>query len=1001
MALFKIFKGNDINRLNNPNDPNYKIPVDGYAYYNTDNQEFYIDTYYKPTNSDDPRIIKDANDPNYGLLLTRRPINAHYAYSAGYDGASSPQKIDTTYVKNIVISNNELSFITGDDISHSVSGTLGAVTGVKGNAENSYRIGNVNITKANIGLGNVENTKLSTWTGTSNITTIGTLSTGTVPWARLSDIPTSSTTAAGIIQIGSEATNAAAGNHTHTTTITQDNTTSTNQLTLAFGTKYKLTAGGTNYIFTMPSNPNTNTASAVDNILDGSNSGTAITYAPYTTQQTNKLSFDTSNTNPSRTDRLNLNGYLYATKLYSDGKEVLTAHQSLTNYKTKQTEVSTATAETTTATRFVYSITQNDNGEITVKTRPLPTYNNYTLPKATDGALGGIQTGYSSSGKNYAIKVDANGNAYVNVPWENTHQDISGKANLNSPAFTGTPTAPTAANGTNNTQIATTAFVMNAFTANDAMIFKGVLGTESGMIETLPTTHSQGWTYKVGTAGTYAGQVCEVGDTIYCVADGTAANNAHWVILQTNVDGTVIGPATSTADHIATFTGTTGKVIKDSGFTIATSVPANAKFTDTDTKVTSVDNHYTPSANTNSELTASLSGTAGSYSLNTEYTVLTGVKAQRDAKGHVTGLTYTAQKIKDTNTTYTFDGTYNASTNKAATVSTVTNAINNLDVSNITGFGAGKTLSALSETNGKISASFQDISISLSKITDADDIKAIEALTGTSGLLKKTAANTWTLDTTTYTTNVGTVTKVSTGAGLTGGDITSTGIIQANLDSEISLGTIGTTDKLYAVGVDVDGKLAVNVPWTNTNTWNANSKDVAGYVAAPGANQANKVWKTDADGNPAWRDDANTTYSNKTAASEGTAVSLVTTGEKYIWNNKSTVSISRDLTSGTKIGTITINGTNTDLYCETNTNTDTKVEQSASTTDNWRKILLHYKDDSTSTTAVTNSTNQVYAAVGVSVQPSTGTVRAGEYNIMDKVSLVFNSTTNALDFVFA
>ena len=51
--------------------------------------------------------------------------------------------------------------------------------------------------------------------------------------------------------------------------------------------------------------------------------------------------------------------------------------------------------------------------------------------------------------------------------------------------------------------------------------------------------------------------------------------------------------------------------------------------------------------------------------------------------------------------------------------------------------------------------------------------------------------------------------------------------------------------------------------YTDTNTWNANSKDVAGYVAAPGA-IANKVWKTDASGNPAWRDDAdtdtNTTY---------------------------------------------------------------------------------------------------------------------------------------------
>lgn len=41
------------------------------------------------------------------------------------------------------------------------------------------------------------------------------------------------------------------------------------------------------------------------------------------------------------------------------------------------------------------------------------------------------------------------------------------------------------------------------------------------------------------------------------------------------------GPASSTANHIATFDGTTGKLLKDSGYTIATSVPANAVFTDT------------------------------------------------------------------------------------------------------------------------------------------------------------------------------------------------------------------------------------------------------------------------------------------------------------------------------------------------------------------------------------------------------------------------------------
>ena len=52
------------------------------------------------------------------------------------------------------------------------------------------------------------------------------------------------------------------------------------------------------------------------------------------------------------------------------------------------------------------------------------------------------------------------------------------------------------------------------------------------------------------------------------------------------------------------------------------------------------------------------------------------------------------------------------------------------------------------------------------------------------------------------------------------------------------------------------------------DTWNANSASVAGYVAA-GTGHANKVWKTDANGAPAWRDDANTTYGLASTSANG------------------------------------------------------------------------------------------------------------------------------------
>ena len=105
-------------------------------------------------------------------------------------------------------------------------------------------------------------------------------------------------------------------------------------------------------------------------------------------------------------------------------------------------------------------------------------------------------------------------------------------------------------------------------------------------------------------------------------------------------------------------------------------------------------------------------------------------------------------------------------------------------------------LAAPSNANGI--PSFRQLG--LSELSGADDVKAIEALSGTTGLLKKTAANTWTLDTSSYVTSSG-VTQLTAGAGLNttsndtatdGGTITTTGTLYLT-KSGVTAATYGST----------------------------------------------------------------------------------------------------------------------------------------------------------------------------------------------------------------
>lgn len=144
---------------------------------------------------------------------------------------------------------------------------------------------------------------------------------------------------------------------------------------------------------------------------------------------------------------------------------------------------------------------------------------NTTYSAGTGLALSGttfsVKTGYTTSGNNRKVQTDSNGNLYVVQKDDNTTYSAGTNLSLSgttfsvkdSPAFTGTPTAPT--NGTastSNTQIATTAFVQNAI--DRKLVMKNVGKTMSGTVNhNAETDVTYANSYKFAEAGFFVGFV--------------------------------------------------------------------------------------------------------------------------------------------------------------------------------------------------------------------------------------------------------------------------------------------------------------------------------------------------------------------------------------------------------------------------------------------------------------------------------------------------------------
>ena len=172
------------------------------------------------------------------------------------------------------------------------------------------------------------------------------------------------------------------------------------------------------------------------------------------------------------------------------------------------------------------------------------------------------------------------------------------------------------------------------------------------------------------------------------------------------------------------------------------------------------------------------------------------------------------------------------------------------------------------------------------------------------------------------------------GKGLSANDLTDT--LKSNYDTAYSHSQSShapsTAEKNVIVGIQRNGtdlsvdsstrKVNVTVPTkTSELTNDSGFKTTDNNTTYELSKSGSTITLTGSDGSTTSVSDSNTTYSVATSSANGLMSSTDKAKLDTITESADAVSFTQSLTSGTKVGTININGTNTALYAPTNTDT--------------------------------------------------------------------------------